>query len=443
MNSIQRQLLLWLLLVILLAVSTAGVAIYYSARNEANRLFDYQLRGTAVSLPAHLNPEAIYPHEELEEEDIVIQVWTPQDKLIYSSNPKLSLPRYKQQGFQTIHAFDEDWRLYIENRRMNFIQIAQPQSARDALAASLAIRSLAPLFILIPVMLLLAALVVRRNLAPLKDIARTLAKRSPTDLQALPIRGLPQELQTIVHALNGWLNRLEQTLSAQRNFIADAAHELRSPLTALKLQLQLTERAKTESQRLTSFTRLHERINRAIHLVEQLLTLARHETPLDAINGTTVALGNLLQTIGNDYSVTTDSKHIQLLTLVPEPDILIQGDPHGLTLLLKNLLDNAFNHTPAGGSILLQVERKQGQVLLRVTDSGCGIAAEDRQRVFDRFYRCPGDSTPGTGLGLAIAQNIAGQHQASIQLADNPNGQGLQVTVAFPASQPNLNLTKN
>lgn len=433
MKSIQRQLLWWLSGGILLATSGAGVAIYYQARYEANQLFDYQLQQTALSLPAHVNSEAIHPNEELEE-DILIEVWNPQDKLIYTSNHAFSLPRYKQQGFQTVRAFDEDWRLYIENRRHNFIQIAQPLSVRHELAASLAIRSLAPFFLLVPVMLILVAVIVQRSLAPLEGIAQTLGKRSPTDLQALPDQNLPLELATIVRALNNWLERLDKALSAQRDFISDAAHELRSPLTALKLQLQLTERAKTDTQRLSGFTKLHDRINRAIHLVEQLLTLARHESARNPVADDTTALGELVQETSSDYAATANQKQVDLTSTVPFPDIIVRGNPHSLRILLKNLLENALNHTPAGGGVQMQVCQEQGSPILRVTDSGSGIPAESRQRVFDRFYRCPGDNAPGTGLGLAIVKNIADQHQARIHLEDAPSGQGLQVSVTFPSS---------
>lgn len=431
MRSIQRQLLWWLSGGILLAASIAGVAIYNSARHQANQLFDYQLQQAAISLPAHVNDEAVYPTEELNEE-ILIQVWNPQDKLIYTSNPAFSLPRYKQQGFQTVQAFDENWRLYIENRRVNYIQIAQPLSVRNALAAKLAIRSLAPFFILIPVMLALTAFIVRRSLSPLQNIAHSLGQRSPIDLQALDGRDLPEELSAIVQALNGWLTRLDSALTAQRDFVANAAHELRSPLTALKLQLQLTERASTEDKRLSGFSKLHERLNRTTHLVEQLLTLARHEAWQNQPLEEETRLGELVRTVSTDYGSIAESRQIHLFTSIFEPEIRIQGNRHSLEILLKNLLENAINHTPAGGEVHLATYREPDRAILRIIDTGCGISREERQHVYQRFYRCLGDNAPGTGLGLTIVKNIADQHQAHIQLDDNPNGSGLQVTVRFP-----------
>ncbi len=431
MKSIQTQLLVWLSGGVLLATGIAGAAIYDSLRSEANELFDYQLQQTAMSLPDHVRDDVALQNEQLEE-DILVQVWDQKDRLIYSSIPDSSMPHYKQQGFQTVTAFDEDWRLYIENRRSNFIQVAQPLSVRDALAVNLVMRTLMPFFLLVPAMLVLVVVIVRRNLAPLEGIARTLGQRSPVDLQPLPLTGLPLELSTIVGALNGWLERLGKSLSAQRDFVADAAHELRSPFTALKLQLQLTERAKTEEQRATGFNKLHDRLNRAIHLVEQLLTLARNESVASTAGYVTVTLDTLVQTLAADYHVLAESRQIRFSVVVDEAGVTLQGNPHGLTILLKNLLENAFNHTPTGGLVRVQAGYENGQAILRVTDTGKGIAPQDRERVFDRFYRCPGDDAPGTGLGLAIVQNIVAQHRAQVRLEDNPAGQGLQVTVVFP-----------
>jgi two-component system OmpR family sensor kinase len=431
MRSIQRQLLVWLLGGIFLATAIAGVAIYLTTLGRANDLFDYQLQQTAISLPAHLQDEADYKNEEFDE-DIVIQVWNHQGKLIYTSNTDLTLPRYKRQGFQTVNAFDETWRIYSENRRMNYIQIAQPDRVREELAVSLALRSLIPFFLLIPVILLLAGFVVKRSLRPLQNIVHAVQQRTPVDLQPLPTIGLPAELAPIAHSLNDFLARLEKALSAQRAFIADAAHELRSPLTALKLQLQLAERAKTEGQRTLALAKLHERLNRATHLLEQLLTLARHEASPGTEAVGKVGLADIIRRGLGDYAALAESRQIVLAAEFPDPDLQVLGNAQSLQVLLGNLLKNALNYTPAGGAVTVCAGQEHGQVLLRVTDNGVGIAQEDRQRVFDRFYRTPGNEVAGTGLGLAIVQNIVEQHGATIRLDDNPQGAGLQASVLFP-----------
>ena len=433
MKSIQRQLLLWLLGGILLATSVAGVGIYLSALAEANKLFDYQIQQAALSLPAHISDDMCYQNEQLEE-DIVIQVWNPREKLIYTSNPELSLPHYKIQGFQTVDAFGTDWRIYSENRRRNFVQIAQPASVRDYLAASLAMRSLLPFLVLIPAMLVMASVMVRRQLAPLQTIAKAVKQRSPTELKPLSVDDhVPAELCPIVHALNDLLVRLDKALSAQRAFIADAAHELRSPLTALKLQLQLAERAQQEPQRTQAIGKLHERLNRTIHLVEQMLTLARQEVTVATLPLQTVALDKVVQQVCRDYRASEATTHAAIAMNLPNQSVLIQGDEHSLRILLKNLLENALHYTPAEGYIRVSLWQASPQVVLTLTDNGPGIDTVERARVFDRFYRCTGNKVTGTGLGLAIVKQIVEQHQADIELADNPAGQGLQVVIRFPA----------
>jgi two-component system OmpR family sensor kinase len=430
LKSIQRQLLVWLLGGILLATGLAGLAIYQTASKQANELFDYQLQQTAFSMPARPAP-TVESLSEAFEQDIIIQIWNPQERLIYTSNHDLAPPLFKRQGFQTVNIFDEQWRIYTENRRRNIIQIAQPLSVRKNLATNLALRSLVPLFLMIPIMLTLAGVIVRYNLRPLESMAQNLRQRTALDLQALPEHRLPAELATITHALNDLLARLDKAQSAQRAFVADAAHELRSPLTALKLQLQLAERARNETQRTQAIAKLSERLERAIHLTTQLLTLARQEAAANTPENSLIALGTLLKQAVTDSGTLAKTRNIKLVTDIPQPDVTLSANADSLAILLKNLLENALHYTPAGGQVNLQACQEQGCPVLRVTDTGCGIPADERQRVFDRFYRIHDNNVPGTGLGLSIVQQIAEQHGASVQLGDNPNGQGLRVSIVF------------
>lgn len=433
MSSIQQKLLIWLLGCITLATGIAGAGIYEISRNEANRLFDYQLQQTAVSLPAHPDENFTNNTEAFAEEDIIIQVWTPKGRLVYSSGHGIPLQMYKHQGFQTITNQEESWRVYTENRRTNVIQVAQPLRVREYLAANLAIRSLVPLLLFIPIILVLAGVIVRRNLSPLQNMTRHLRQRTVFDLQPLPEQNLPLELSTITHALNDLFARLDKAQSAQRAFIADAAHELRSPLTALKLQLQLAERAKTEEQRTLAIHKLGERLERAIHLTMQLLTLARQEALSNRPPNTKIGLGELLQRIHADYLITAQARQITLILEIPPNALEIQGNTDNLLILLKNLVENALHYTPDGGQITLQACKENNHPLLRITDTGMGIPVEERQRVFDRFYRIAGNTLPGTGLGLSIVKNIADQHGASIDLQENPSGKGLQISILFPS----------
>jgi two-component system OmpR family sensor kinase len=429
-KSIQTQLIAWLFLSIVLAGTAAGVASYFSSLKAANNLFDYLLQQAALSLPAH--PEANMPtqNEPFATEHIVVQVWNPEDELIYTSNTDWTLPRYKQQGFHTVEAFDTQWRIYTENRRSNFIQLAQPLDSRNGLARNLAVQALIPFAVLIPVMLLLVIVSIQRGLLPLRGIAQALYKRTPNDLQPLQLASMPRELMIISRALNNLLARLDKALNAQRAFVADAAHELRSPLTALKLQLQLAERTTQEPQRTQAISKLHERLNRAIALVEQMLTLARQEASVELDAYTPINLRDLILAVVQQLQPQAEVKQIHFNTdLIANAGI--KGHRANLEILLRNLLDNALKHTPAQGTVHIGLQTISDKIQLDIIDNGSGIAEQERERVFARFYRGVDEQVPGTGLGLAIVKNIAEQHQASIELLDNPQGTGVWVKLIF------------
>jgi two-component system OmpR family sensor kinase len=235
----------------------------------------------------------------------------------------------------------------------------------------------------------------------------------------------------VVQALNGLMRKFDEALTAQRTFVADAAHELRSPLTALKLQLQLAERAGSEETRRAALAKLHERLDRATHLVRQLLSLARHENPLSAPQLRPVDLGLLLESAVGDHSALADSRDIDLGIEAPA-QVVIAADPDGLRVLLNNLIDNALRYTQHGGRVDLQTAYEDGRPLLRVRDNGPGVPEQYRARLFDRFYRPDGNDAWGCGLGLSIVRNIADHHRAEIRLADAEAGRGLSVTVLFP-----------
>ncbi|WP_124948958.1 ATP-binding protein [Sulfuriferula thiophila] len=430
MNSIRQRLLLWLIVGMLISTGIAGLSMYWLAQDEANELFDYQIKQIALSLPGRSQLPAVTAGDEDPEEDNVIQVWDAQGKLLFVSYPSRALPRYAATGLHTVNYQQQPWRLYSTQRRGQYIQVAQPMMVREELAAALAVRMLMPFFVLIP---LLAGLIwwsVGRSLRPMQTVTTALATRHADAMQPLDETNLPQEIKPMVIALNQLLMRLNQAMQAQRAFVADAAHELRSPLTALKLQLQLTERAASDEQRAIAFTKLNQRLDRSIHLVQQLLTLARSEPRLEQANFVTVDLSALAQEVAQDFMPLAEA-HQTDLQLEVQPDVLVLGQQADLRTLISNLVDNAIRYTPDAGQVRIYVSREAGQAVLRVMDNGSGIPAQERERVFDRFYRREGTEVTGSGLGLAIVRNIAEVHHAELGLSDNSNGSGLIVTVTF------------
>jgi two-component system OmpR family sensor kinase len=431
MTSIRRQLLIGLLGGMLVCTLIAGAAMYLELREEANELFDYQLKQLAASLPSQFVSPPTQTAAEDAEDDIVIQAWDRSGKLLYASQPEPPLPHYAEPGFKTISVLGDRWRLYSEARHDRIIQIAQPASVRQELAAGLTARSLMPFLISIPVLALLIGVVVERSLQPLRRLAQAVRQRSPDALQPLATAGFPSEVQPMLDSLNDLLRRLDHALHRQRAFVADAAHELRSPLTALQLQLQLAERANTAEQRAAAFMKLHARLDRSTRLVQQLLTLARHEPQAIGQEMQEVDLFKLAQHVVADANAIAESKGIDLgVELIGLPPV-IQGQSDSLRVMLNNLVDNALRYTPPGERVDVLALHIGGKPALQVNDSGPGIPEQDRLRVFDRFYRREGGSAPGSGLGLAIVKNVADQHGATIQLGDNARQRGLVVTVVF------------
>ena len=437
MMTIRRQLLLGLLAATLLCVLGAGISLFRSLLEETNELADLQLRQLAVALPDEFAPQTGLPAAQDPEEAFVLQAWDENGQPLPVLRDQPALPRYALAGFADVTLRGEDWRLYGETRRGRYVQVAQAQAVRDQLAWQMTMRAGAPLLVFALILALLIVVVVRRALAPLHRLAESVAGRSPDALTPLAAGDMPPELRPVVLALNGLMGQFEAALAAQRTFVADAAHELRSPLTALKLQLQVAERATTEEDRRAALAKLHGRLDRSTHLVRQLLSLARHETALTASQLHTVDLGQLLEAAVADHSALADSREIDLGVLeapgaIAAAPVLVKADPDGLQVLLNNLIDNALRYTQRGGKVDLQAALEGGRPLLRVSDNGPGVPKQHHARLFDRFFRPDGNDAWGCGLGLSIVRHIAEHHQADIGLADGAAGRGLQVTVRFP-----------
>lgn len=431
MKTIRRQLLLGLLGATLLCVLVAGYSLYRSLRHETNELADLQLRQLAVALPDEFAPDTGLPAAEDPEEEFVLQAWDDAGLPLPLSMGAQQLPRYTLNGFRTVTLEGQHWRLYGQTRHGRYVQVAQQMAVRDALAAHIALRAGAPLLALAVVLSLLIVGVVGRALKPLNRLAQAVAGRSAEALTPLDADEMPPELRPVVLALNGLMRKFDDALTAQRTFVADAAHELRSPLTALKLQLQLVERSGSDEARAVAVAKLHERLDRSTHLVRQLLSLARHEAAPPQARLREVDLGQMLEAAVADHSALADSRGIDLGVDAPA-HVMVRADPDGLQVLLNNLVDNALRYTQQGGRVDLQSAYEQGRPLLRVRDNGPGVEEQYRARLFDRFFRPDGQQAWGCGLGLSIVRNIADNHRAEISLADTAAGRGLSVTVLFP-----------
>jgi two-component system, OmpR family, sensor kinase len=435
-KSIKKDLLVWLLLGLSLAIVAATVGTYLRARDEANALFDYQLKQVAASLTdapfAAASPDAtaIGPGSDA----LVVQIWDRTGVQLFLSQPRRMLPQNAQLGFTTIAAESGQWRVFSTLSAGQVVQVAQPMSVRRELAASMALRTVLPLLAALPFLALLIWYIIARGLRPLGRLAAAVGRRSPTALEPLFESNVPREVQPLVSALNGLLGRLGSALDSQRALIADAAHELRTPLTAVHLQAQLAERAQTDTERTATLRELKGGIDRATRLVEQLLTLAREEPGVTDDTQTQVDLAALARKVVGDLTPLAMAKRIDL-GLNDAAAVEVRGDAAALATLLSNLVDNAVRYTPDGGRIDVAVESGNGQASLCVRDTGPGISAAERMRVFDRFYRgSAANGQRGSGLGLSIVKRIADRHGAEIDLGPGIDGRGLAVSVRFPMS---------
>ncbi len=430
MKSLRAKLLILLTVAVLTAALVQAVAVFRNAMREADAVFDYHLQQIALSLATgELGLPGFGPRGHARDDlDYVFQVWAPDGQRIYVSRPRVELPDQAVLGYANVAVNGQNWRVFSMQAGGRTIQVAQPLLSRRALALTFALNSVWPMLLIVPLLLLVVAWVVRRSLAPLRALSTELENRAATSFDPLDPGAAMLEMRPVVRAMNGLFARTRQAFDAQQMFVADAAHELRSPLAALKLQLQMLERAPDDSTRRVAAQRLDAGIDRATHLVEQLLALARADSggreapaPTSVTDVARQALADTLD-LAQARGIDAGLEQAEELTVV--------APPQGLRMLARNLVDNAVRYSPRGARVDVRVRQQDGKVLLEVDDSGPGIPAADRPRVFDRFYRRADAPPGGSGLGLAIVRSVAERSHASVELLDSPLG-GLRVRVSF------------
>jgi two-component system sensor histidine kinase QseC len=299
------------------------------------------------------------------------------------------------------------------------------------LARHITLKILLPTFIALPVLALLIWFGVGAGLQPLKRLKQEVKQRTANRLEPLAMAGVPEEVAPLAQALNDLFVRLQQAFEGERRFTADAAHELRTPLAALKIQAQVALRSTDETERQSALENVLRGVDRATRLVTQLLTLARVDPETAAIDYKPVELRGLAASVMADLEPLAHAKQIEM-TLEDCSLCKVLGDDAQLGLLLRNLLDNAIRYTPAGGKVSVTVRNTNG-ISLEVRDTGPGIAETEREQVQQRFYRITGNGEEGSGLGLSIVRRIAELHGAKLVLSDNDLGHGLLANVIWPA----------
>lgn len=441
--SLRWRLALWLSLAILLAAAATGVYAFRSALEDAHWMQDHQLRQTGF-LISRLDaaPSAPMARERAGDVDfdarvVVRFLATPGGAAVAPPPRPPTFSPGLADGLQTVAVGPERWRVFVKtNTKGGRVAVAQQTRVRDAAARAAAVRTVMPILVLAPLLVLLVSVLVQRMFRPLKKLSDELGRRCEQDLGAVSGATLPSEIWPFVDQINALLLRTGRTLAAQRRFIADAAHELRSPLTAMSLQAERLGAADMPGEARVRLAALTAGLRRTRALLEQLLSLARTQQA-SVVQGQAVPLEQVIREVLEDLVPLAEEKRIDL-GVVGDVAATVGGTHLDLKVLVKNLVDNAIRYTSEGGRVDITVRRDPGGVTLQVDDTGPGIAPAERERVFDPFYRILGNGEIGSGLGLAIARSLADSIGASIELDDVSGPHGLRVLVMFgwPATTP-------
>jgi len=429
MSSIRGRLLLWQISALMLTGLLVSIITYLLAWDAFNKIRDYGLEQIAYSVVRH---GVQYDNDEEVRNDrgqFVSQIWTADNSLFFSSIDDAGPPK-QSPGLHVLEWQGTEWRIFTLQEGGMTIQVATTSASRARKFAAIAPWLLLPLVVLVVVLGLLIRAAVGRALAPLQQVRAEVSQRGVSSLHALDMHDMPDEVAPLVATLNELLVRLDEALIAQRRFIADAAHELRSPLTAVKLQAQLASRANTQSEREIALAQLTGGVDRAAHLVEQLLHMARLEPSARQSAFKTLSLDALIKKVVADFSAQADARDIDL-GVGACASINLTGQAESLRMLLGNLLDNALRYSPTGGRVDVELGKENNQAVISVYDSGPGIPEAERERVFERFYRVAGSDVPGSGLGLSIVRQVAVMHGGHIELNTATTG-GLSVRVVLP-----------
>jgi two-component system sensor histidine kinase QseC len=373
---------------------------------------------------------------------VAFQVWHEGQLVQRSSNAPLLAMRSgtlgSVSGFETTELQGERWRVFAAAGAERDVQVfvGEAMAARESILRALLRGTLAPLALALPLLGLAAWWAVRQGLSPLRRLSRELSARQPDDLASVQLPSAPTEMQPLLDALNGLLGRIATLLDSERRFTADAAHELRTPLAAIRAQAQVALAETQDTARLHALQATVQGCDRATRLVEQLLLLARLEAE-PATASPPVDLAALARRVLADAAPAALARQ-QTLSLDVDGSHTVQGQEALLTVLVRNLVDNALRYSPDGATVQVGVQAVAGGVQFGVDDSGPGLSDADQQRLGERFFRVLGSQAPGSGLGWSIVRRIAHAQSAQVQVGPSAALGGLHVAVTWPSGGPHL-----
>ncbi|GAA5164030.1 sensor histidine kinase [Viridibacterium curvum] len=454
--SLFGEILDWMLAPLLFLWPISIILTYDVATHIANQPYDQaladqvraisrQIRSSADGgISVDLSASASRLLRSDTEDTVYYQIVSPQGRLL-AGDPEVPAPETSELRAGEIHFHDADIQgegirvasLLVEPgpavSGLVTVQVAETRNKRSSLSSRIVSGVLLPQFAIIPLAVLLVWFGLSRGIAPLGELQGLIRARRPGDLSPIAPGSVPEEVRPLIVAFNDMMERLDTLLHAQQHFIADAAHQMRTPLAGLKMQIELAAQERDPEQIRAAMQRALSGADRAARLINQLLSLARADASSENVHSfAEVDLIALVREIVAASVPLALRSGLDIGVEAGSETLLLQGNDILLGELVSNLVDNAIQYTPAGGQITVSVSRQPAGILLAVVDNGPGIAAAERERVFQRFYRIMGARSGGSGLGLAIVSEVAEIHGATVTLADNPAGRGLRVEVLFP-----------
>ena len=444
--SIKRRLLLTLLATTLLAWGATLLLSYRDTLHELDELLDAHLAQSASLLIAQVGHEVDEidmehaPPLHRYERKVAFQIWEKGKWLLLHSasapNEPLSV---SDQGFSDSEIEGQNWRVFSawDDSHQFLVQVGERREARDELAMTIAAHMLLPLLITLPVLGLLIWFSVARGLRPLREISQQVAARRADNLAPLAEATTPDEVAPLVDGLNKLFERVRTSLDSERRFTADAAHELRTPLAAIRTQAQVARAASDDAERRHALDSVLTGCDRAAHLMDQLLTLARLEPEQTTLHAD-CELRSLAMGVVAELAPSAIARDIDL-QLAPGDTVSVTGTPVLLAIMMRNLIDNAIRYSSQHSVVQVAVTSMDNGGEFSVLDQGPGISADEIDRVWQRFYRVIGSGESGSGLGMSIVKRIADLHGAHVALASGANGRGLRASVVIPAGSHNKN----
>lgn len=442
-ESVQLKLSFSLSLAILVIAVVAGIFSFVSAFDEANELQDDMLHQVAMLFnQEHFSLVNLkgtgHASEGSDDSRVFVQYLADSNKVAAKGDAKerLRLPITLADGLHTIEENGEPFRVLIKTTASGErIAVAQEADMRDEIARESAMRTLMPFLILVPILILIVSDLVRKMFQPIVSLSAEIDLRAEQELHPIEHNHLPIEVRPFVVAINSLLVRVEQSMETQRRFVADAAHELRSPLTALSLQAESLAGADMSDLARERLIALRKGIERGRNLLNQLLALAKAQAAIDRPKSL-ISIQHIYRSVLEDMMSLAEDKHIDI-GVEGEQDAQVYANELDLITIVKNLVDNAIRYTPDGGRVDLSVSTEGSCVILKIQDSGSGIAIAERDRVLDPFYRTIGSESVGSGLGLSIVKAITDRIGAQVQLgfSDENGHTGLCVRILVPVTK--------